>query len=369
MKKFYLFIVVLSSAFINAQEYLATLPENPGPNKCYAKCIVPDEYKNETVRVMVRPAYDRLEIIPAEYKTEEQEVIVRPASKRFIYEPAQYETITDTLWVKDPYHQLKVIPASFSTNHETVVVKPKTGNWVAGEDDPNCPSINPADCRIFHYREVPAIERDIPVEKLSAAANTASTRKEGKYKLITRQVETRPAQTSEEDIPAKIQRVQRSVLVKDETTRKISIPAEYKEVTKKVLVKKGGMSAWREVPCTLPERRKILPIHYALGSAALTADAKKIIDKHVLHLLQKDQTSIIEIGSHTDAQGSDHFNLTLSENRAKNVVEYLISKGVEKSRLIAVGYGETKLLNDCSNGVDCSNNDHLENRRTEFKVY
>ena len=120
-----------------------------------------------------------------------------------------------------------------------MVIKPKTGNWVAGEDDPNCPSINPADCRIFHYREVPAIERDIPVEKLSAAANTASTRKEGKYKLITRQVETRPAQTSEEDIPAKIQRVQRSVLVKDETTRKISFQQNTKKSPKKYWSKKA----------------------------------------------------------------------------------------------------------------------------------
>ena len=59
-----------------------------------------------------------------------------------------------------------------------------------------------------------------------------------RYKLITRQVETRPAQR-EQEIPAKTQTIQRRVLVKDETTRKVTIPAVYKEVTKKVLVKKG----------------------------------------------------------------------------------------------------------------------------------
>ena len=346
MKKIYFFIAMLCATSIVAQEYLAELPENPGPNKCYAKCIVPDEYKDETVRVMIRPAYDKLEVIPAEY-----------------------ETITDTLWVKDPYHELKVIPATFSTDYETVEIKPKTGKWVAGEDDPDCPSINPADSRVFHYRETPAIERDIPVEKILAAANTSSRRIDGHYKLITRQVETRPAQTREQEIPAKTQTIQRSVSVKDETTRKVSVPAVYKEVTKKVLVKKGGMNAWREVPCTIPGRGKILPIHYALGSAALTEKAKRTVDRFVLKVLEDDLNAIVEIGSHTDAQGSDQFNLTLSENRVKNVVEYLISKGVDPSRLICVGYGETKLLNHCSNKTNCTDQQHLANRHTEFKLF
>ncbi len=86
-------------------------------------------------------------------------------------------------------------------------------------------------------------------------------------------------------------------------------------------------------------------------------------------LLEKNSNIIVEIGSHTDAQGSDAFNLNLSETRAKNVVEYLISKGADDTRLIAVGYGETKLLNDCTNGKDCSDNIHAQNRRTEFKFF
>lgn len=62
-------------------------------------------------------------------------------------------------------------------------------------------------------------------------------------------------------------------------------------------------------------------------------------------------------------------NSTLSENRAKNVVEYLISKGVDSSRLIGIGYSETKLLNNCNNGSNCTDQQHLTNRRTEFKVF
>jgi outer membrane protein OmpA-like peptidoglycan-associated protein len=50
-------------------------------------------------------------------------------------------------------------------------------------------------------------------------------------------------------------------------------------------------------------------------------------------------------------------------------VEYLISKEIDKTRLIAVGYGESKLLNDSNNGSNCSNSQHAQNRRTEFKVF
>ena len=62
------------------------------------------------------------------------------------------------------------------------------------------------------------------------------------------------------------------------------------------------------------------------------------------------------------------FNLALSKKRAQFAVDYLISKGVSKTRLKAVGYGETKLLNKCGNNVDCTDEEHKINRRTEFKI-
>lgn len=77
----------------------------------------------------------------------------------------------------------------------------------------------------------------------------------------------------------------------------------------------------------------------------------------------------MEIGSHTDSQGSTNSNLKLSEIRAKVVVDYLVKKGANSDRLIAVGYGENKLLNDCDNSKKCSNLKHKENRRTKFKVF
>ena len=74
------------------------------------------------------------------------------------------------------------------------------------------------------------------------------------------------------------------------------------------------------------------------------------------------------MGSHTDARGSDSYNMKLSQRRAKSAMEYIISQGISKERMSWRGYGETVLVNNCKNGVDCDDQTHEENRRTEFKV-
>ena len=72
--------------------------------------------------------------------------------------------------------------------------------------------------------------------------------------------------------------------------------------------------------------------------------------------------------SHTDSRGNDDYNMSLSQQRANSVVNYLVGKGISRSRLVAKGYGETRLVNRCANGVECSEADHKKNRRTEFRI-
>ncbi len=76
----------------------------------------------------------------------------------------------------------------------------------------------------------------------------------------------------------------------------------------------------------------------------------------------------IEMGSHTDSRGPDSYNIDLSQRRAQSAVNYLVSRGIARSRMTAKGYGETQLLNRCKNGVACSIAEHQANRRTEFKI-
>ena len=76
----------------------------------------------------------------------------------------------------------------------------------------------------------------------------------------------------------------------------------------------------------------------------------------------------IEIASHTDSRGGAGYNQRLSEMRAKTAVAYIKSKIVNPDRIEAKGYGEEKLLNDCTDGKSCSDKLHIQNRRTEFII-
>ena len=120
--------------------------------------------------------------------------------------------------------------------------------------------------------------------------------------------------------------------------------------------------------------------HYAIGDGIEVASvfyehSKSKIDerkspglKQLLEVLEEHKHVVIEIGAHTDATGTAKYNQELSEKRAKEVKRYLEKKGIASSRLVAKGYGESKLLNKCKDGVKCSDSEHAKNRRTEFKV-
>lgn len=108
-------------------------------------------------------------------------------------------------------------------------------------------------------------------------------------------------------------------------------------------------------------------VYYDFDQAYIRDDAKAPLSK-IIEIMTDNPTIIVEIGSHTDARGSDRYNQRLSERRAKAVVDYLITQGISKDRLTYVGYGETQPTNDCVNEVKCDEEDHQRNRRTEFRV-
>jgi outer membrane protein OmpA-like peptidoglycan-associated protein/tetratricopeptide (TPR) repeat protein len=96
-------------------------------------------------------------------------------------------------------------------------------------------------------------------------------------------------------------------------------------------------------------------------------EAQKSLD-YLYDIMTKYPAIVIELGSHTDSRGSDAYNLTLSQKRADGVKAYLVAKGIKAENIVAKGYGETQLVNRCANGVKCDDEEHLQNRRTEFKI-
>ncbi len=111
----------------------------------------------------------------------------------------------------------------------------------------------------------------------------------------------------------------------------------------------------------------IEPIYFELNSSFLNKDAKRELDK-VVELMNKYPEMIIESGSHTDSRGIEGYNVWLSTRRAKSTVSYIIDNGIDANRITGKGYGETQLINDCSDGVDCTEAQHAMNRRTEFVI-
>lgn len=108
-------------------------------------------------------------------------------------------------------------------------------------------------------------------------------------------------------------------------------------------------------------------IYYDYNKANIRPDAALVLDTLVT-LLKENPDVKVELGSHTDSRGNDQYNMVLSQKRAEACVNYLVSKGIDKSRLTAKGYGETQLVNNCGNGVPCTEEEHQKNRRTTFKV-
>lgn len=110
-------------------------------------------------------------------------------------------------------------------------------------------------------------------------------------------------------------------------------------------------------------------VYYAFNDATLSDLAKKSIDSTLFELMQKAPDLIIEVSSHTDSLGNYEYNKKLSQERADNVVNYLVGKGIPKNRLVAVGYGAEKPVAPNFNPDKSDNPDGREkNRRTEFRV-
>lgn len=99
----------------------------------------------------------------------------------------------------------------------------------------------------------------------------------------------------------------------------------------------------------------------------LLPQSKEILDKIIL-VMNTNKKIKLELSAHTDSKGNDADNLKLSQLRAKSVREYITAAGIEPGRLISVGYGESRLRNNCGNNVPCSEVEHAQNRRVEFKI-
>jgi outer membrane protein OmpA-like peptidoglycan-associated protein len=131
---------------------------------------------------------------------------------------------------------------------------------------------------------------------------------------------------------------------------------------------KGGETA--EANITMFEKGDVIKIdniYYDLNKWEIRPDAMVELNK-LVDMMNKYPKMKIEFGSHTDSRASTKYNKTLSTRRAKSAVAYIVKQGVNSKRIVAAGYGESKLVNKCKDGTGCTEEEHQQNRRTEIKI-
>ncbi|UPZ17881.1 OmpA family protein [Flavobacterium humidisoli] len=152
---------------------------------------------------------------------------------------------------------------------------------------------------------------------------------------------------------------------------------EYLTAEKPIMVSKLGNE---DKDFVLQTEKRLLPVksgddvarlfdigilYFDLNNSAITSKASVQLEK-MLELLKEYPSLNIEIRTHTDSRGSDAYNMQLSERRNKSIAGWLAQRGIEPKRLSGKGYGESMLVNQCGDGVKCSEEEHQQNRRSEF---
>jgi peptidoglycan-associated lipoprotein len=122
-----------------------------------------------------------------------------------------------------------------------------------------------------------------------------------------------------------------------------------------------------EVTYTTNEPIRLNNIYYDYDDDKILIDAEQ--DLGILYgLMNQYSDMVIELSSHTDARGNDKYNAELSQRRAESAKRWMVNKGISSERIVPKGYGESIILNGCTNGVKCDDTQHRFNRRTEFKI-
>jgi outer membrane protein OmpA-like peptidoglycan-associated protein/tetratricopeptide (TPR) repeat protein len=110
------------------------------------------------------------------------------------------------------------------------------------------------------------------------------------------------------------------------------------------------------------------PIYFDFDKSNIRPDAALELEK-VIAVMQQYPTLKIDVRSHTDSRAPDAYNMKLSQRRNVSTIRYIVQQGgIDASRLTGRGYGETQLTNACANGIECSEEEHQLNRRSEFII-
>lgn len=151
-----------------------------------------------------------------------------------------------------------------------------------------------------------------------------------------------------------------------ETKEKTFVPKAYSGVTQLNIELERNVFPIEE-GTDLAKIFKISIIYFDLDKSNIRPDAAKDLQK-IIEVMKEYPNMQVSIRSHTDSRQTHKYNELLSDRRAKSTLEYMVKNGIDRKLLTAKGFGETELVNKCADGVECSEAEHQQNRRSEFIV-
>jgi outer membrane protein OmpA-like peptidoglycan-associated protein len=140
--------------------------------------------------------------------------------------------------------------------------------------------------------------------------------------------------------------------------------------TFKLTAAKGEKEVRQDVELSVTNKNvavKLDNILYEYNKYTLSAIGRAELDTLVL-FLKENKNVTVDVSSHTDSRGRADYNMNLSKLRSQSCINYIVTKGIPRASLNVKNYGETQLLNKCADGVECTEELHQINRRTEFVI-
>lgn len=242
-----------------------TLLPQASAGECFAKVVIPPQYKTVTERVLKRQASERIEVIPAKYEKVSEKVLVAGEVQKLEVIPATFAWEEETVMVKPAVKKIVEVPAKYETVQEKVLVSAARTEWKKGTGPVQ--RIDQSTGEIMCLVEVPAEYKTVSKQVLKSPAATQVVEVPAVYKTVKKRVMKTPPTTKTVSIPAKYKEMEVTHMVSPATEQRIAIPEEWQTVSKKVLVSEGGME-WRSILCdTNITRARIADIQRSLVKA------------------------------------------------------------------------------------------------------
>ncbi len=188
---------------------------------------------------------------------------------------------------------------------------------------------------------------------------TAETDKSGNYSFKVNCVKKYSIRVERKMYPPK----ESAIVIASALSNKLDFALEKEKIPAVAIPEIKAVKVGTDLANTL----NISMIYFDLGKWNITDQAAAELDK-IFAVMQEYPSMKIDIRSHTDSRSSAKSNMVLSDKRAKSIMAWLIAKGIAADRLKGKGYGESRLLNRCKDGIKCSEEEHLRNRRSEFLI-